>query len=58
MPAGDVAKDKAKPGDKEGLKVDLEKKFNPMYDGKDAKSTGPNLDLPKELQDKENATHT
>lgn len=30
-------------------KVDLEKKFNPMYDGKEAKSTGKNIDLPKEL---------
>ena len=57
VPEGDVAK-KAKPGDKQGLKVDLEKKFNPMYNGKDAPSTGPNLDLPKELQDKEKATQT
>ena len=53
LPPGDVAK----PGDK-SLKVDLEKKFNPMYDGKDAPSTGPNLDLPKELQDPASKTHT
>ena len=51
MPLGDVAKP-----DTKALHIDLEKKFNPMYDGKDAPSTGPNLDLPKELQDPAKST--
>lgn len=33
------------------MKVDLEKKFNPYYDGNQEKSTGSNPDMPRELQD-------
>lgn len=43
----------AKTGENKTQKITLEKKFNPMYDGKDAKSTGANVDLPRELQDKD-----
>ena len=38
----------AKKGENKTQKITLEKKFNPMYEGKD-KSTGSNVDLPKEL---------
>lgn len=34
------------------MKVDLEKKFNPYYNGKQEQSTGSsNVDVPRELQD-------
>jgi hypothetical protein len=56
VPAGDVAKG-AKPGGKQSLKFYLEKKFNPMYNGKDAPSTRPNLDLPNLLQSQDHTNH-
>lgn len=62
VPPGDLAKGKAPSpaadskdphaNTKEnGVKVDLEKKFNPYYQGKDKQATGEDVDMPRQLQD-------
>lgn len=55
VPEGDVAKPKDPSKKGEPLKVDLEKKFNPFYNGTEKeKAVGKDLDVPKEFEDKQN----
>jgi hypothetical protein len=55
LPDGDVAKPKDPSKKGEPLKVDLEKKFNPFFNGTEKeKAVGKDLDVPKEFESEKN----